>query len=136
MAFRRDGTAELDEDRDYLRQQIKKLAETLARLVLGVRSGGAVDVALTEARQAADDLLGVPAEMLDRLELASVTAMLREPNRIRAYAELCATRAALLRPAAASEAERQRQRALALYRSLDPSDPEVSQALRELELAV
>jgi hypothetical protein len=135
MAFRRDGTSELDEERDFLRQQIKKLAAALARIVLGVKGAGEADVALAEARRAVDEILGVPTELLDRLDAGTAAGMLRTPDRLRAYADLCAARFEILRQQGVVKDEL-RERALLLYRVVlagSPGDPEVVAAMGTLE---
>ena len=94
----RDPTSDIDPDRDYLREQIRKLVELVARL-LGRDPG---DPETAHARDqlaaAAGQLLGHPYDVLERLAPDSVALLLgRDPERMRVYAEMVAAESRIAR---------------------------------------
>jgi len=90
-------------------RQIKQLADALARIA-GLRLEGNVDGAIEHAERAWDDLVGRPRGLVDIVDTATLVAMLREPARIRAAAQL------LVEEGRAREAKHD-MRATACYRS-------------------
>jgi len=103
---------------DYLMRQIEQLAAFLARAA-GFTAGGAPAQALRELEQAWDQLLGdVPRELVDVLDVATLSSMLGSVERRRAAAQLlleeARARLALGDPRAA--ACQRRARELAAFR--------------------
>jgi hypothetical protein len=81
---------------DYLMRQIEQLAGFLARAA-GFSAGGAPAEALRELREAWDQLFGdVPRELVDVLDLPTLTGLLRTPERVKAAAQLLAEEARAL----------------------------------------
>jgi tetratricopeptide (TPR) repeat protein len=78
---------------DYLLRIIQQAAEAIARM-LGLRDKGDYAAALRQA-DSAWDLLGVPRELLEVADSASVAGFLRHPDSIRVAARLCAEEARL-----------------------------------------
>lgn len=99
--MRVDPTSQVDPERDFVRDQIRKLAELLAKVLLKRGSATEVDQkAEDEFATAAGQLLGHPFEMLERLAPASVALVLgRERERLRVYAEILGAKAEALRHA-------------------------------------
>jgi hypothetical protein len=98
-------------ERDFLKRQIRALALLVARLVGSKR--GAADT-IEELRRAASDALGVDAEVLARVDVATAASLLADPERIQAYAFVLAEEADLCADAAGADAAR--RRSLALFR--------------------
>jgi hypothetical protein len=73
---------------DYLMRLIQQLAEFLARIA-GFNRSGEHDKALAAARQAWDELLDAPRDVIAAADSSTLASMLREPAKIRAAAELC-----------------------------------------------
>ncbi len=98
-------------ERDFLKRQIRALAQ-LALRILG--SKRRPDDTIQELRRAASDALGVDADVLQRVDVATAASLLVDPERIQAYAWVLAEEAELLADAAAADAAR--RRSLALFR--------------------
>jgi hypothetical protein len=82
----RDRTVEIDPERDYIRDQIKKLVQFVARLL--DRAPPTIDVqpALDELLTSAAKILGVPIDVLERLTPGSAAGMLNhDGERLAAY---------------------------------------------------
>ena len=73
---------------DYLMRLIHQIGELIAR-VAGLNRDGRHDQALEAADQAWGKLIDAPRELIDAVDTATLAAMLREPAKIRAAAELC-----------------------------------------------
>jgi hypothetical protein len=71
---------------DWIMRVIRQLAEAIAR-VAGYVDKHDYDAALDEAGRAWD-LLGVPRELVDRVDGPTLASLLREPAKLRAAAEL------------------------------------------------
>ena len=72
---------------DYLLRQVKQLADALARIA-GLRLDGNLDAAIEDAERAWDEVIGRPRGLVDIVDTQTLVAMLREPARIRAAAQL------------------------------------------------
>ncbi|HEY0712651.1 MAG TPA: hypothetical protein VGF45_08260 [Polyangia bacterium] len=82
----RDRTVEIDPERDFIHDQIKKLVQFVARLL--DRSPPTIDVqpALDELLTTATKILGVPIDILERLTPSSAARMLNhDGERLSAY---------------------------------------------------
>ena len=124
--MRVDGTSEMDPEHDYLREQIRKLVQLVARLVGRAALDPANLVAHDELRTEAGRLLGHPYEMLERLTPASAAVLLAlDADRRNAYADLVAAEGRLLAHAGDYVgAHRNAARARALRSELDTDDPQ------------
>ena len=72
---------------DYLMRLIQQLAE-LVRRVAGRVEARNYDDALAESSRAWSDVLGVPREVVDRVDAPTLASLLREPAKQRAAAQL------------------------------------------------
>jgi hypothetical protein len=73
---------------DYIIRLIKQLGAVLARIV-GKRNAGDYEGALQEAGKGWDDLIGQPPrELVDVIDTQTLAAMLKEPAKMRAAAQL------------------------------------------------
>lgn len=72
---------------DYLMRLIRQLVDFIAR-ISGYNRSGEHDKALVEAARAWEDLLDVPRELVDVTDTPTLAAMLREPQKMRAAAQL------------------------------------------------
>jgi len=72
---------------DYLMRLIRQLVDFVARIA-GHNRRGEHDQALAEAARAWDDLLDVPRELVDITDTPTLAGMLREPEKMRAAAQL------------------------------------------------
>jgi tetratricopeptide (TPR) repeat protein len=73
---------------DYLMRMIHQLADFIAQ-VAGLNRRGEHDKALAAADQAWGKLLDAPRELIDAVDTPTLAAMLREPAKLRAAAQLC-----------------------------------------------
>jgi len=104
-----------DFEKDYIKRQLQRLSEALARVILGARETGKIDPALEEIKKTCRSLIGHDARFLAVIDAGSAALVLREPSKIKAYAELCAAEGELLAlrgDAAAAEAMQKRAREL------------------------
>lgn len=93
----RDRTVEVDPERDYIRDQIKKLVQFVARLL--DRPPPTVDVApaLEELLSEAARILGVPLDVLERLTAPSAARLLNhDSERLLAYIAVVEAEGSLL----------------------------------------
>jgi len=131
-----DGTSDLDPERDYIKQQIRQFIEFIARLLGVEQNAREVAAARAELAVAAETALGASPDALERLAVPSAAALLREPERVRAYAAYCAALGELAyREARLEAAELHDRRAMQLYQTileLFPDDPQAQEALAEL----
>jgi hypothetical protein len=72
---------------DYLMRLIRQLVDFLARIA-GHNRRGEHEQALAEAARAWDQLLDVPRELVDVTDTPTLAAMLREPGKMRAAAQI------------------------------------------------
>ena len=72
---------------DYIIRLIKQLAHFLARIV-GKRAAKDYEGAIRECAKAWDERIGHPRELVDVLDTPTLASMLREPERMRAAAQL------------------------------------------------
>lgn len=72
---------------DYIMRMIRQLADALARIT-GLRTAGRPDDALEECDRTYDGL-GVPGELVARLDTATLASMLRHAETMRAVAQVC-----------------------------------------------
>ncbi len=72
---------------DYLMRLIRQLVDFIARIA-GHNRRGEHDKALSEAARAWDDYLDVPRELVDVTDTPTLAAMLRDPAKMRAAAQL------------------------------------------------
>ncbi len=70
---------------DYVMRQIQKIAELCAALVASGDPPEALEVQIADAYRA---LTGLPADMIDRLDGASLAGLVSGPEAARALAEL------------------------------------------------
>jgi hypothetical protein len=73
---------------DYLMRLIEQLAAFVARIA-GLNRKGEHEQALATARQAWDELLDAPRDVIAAADTPMLAAMLRQPAKIRAAAMLC-----------------------------------------------
>jgi hypothetical protein len=101
--------------RDYILRMIEQLAEAIGRIA-GLRRAGQLDEAELLVRGTADGLFGPMRDMLDRLDAAGAATLLGDPEKIGAYAALCAEQAEILDlRGRAGQALAERRRALELH---------------------
>ncbi|MBA3455879.1 MAG: hypothetical protein H0T42_22470 [Deltaproteobacteria bacterium] len=72
---------------DYLMRLLRQLVDFIARIA-GYNRRGEHDKALAEAARAWDDLLDVPRELVDVTDTPTLASMLREPQMMRAAAQI------------------------------------------------
>jgi hypothetical protein len=72
---------------DYLLRLIEQIAAALARMV-GHNRKREYEHAISEASHAWSDVLGVPREVVDVVDTPTLAGMLREPDKMRAAAQL------------------------------------------------
>jgi hypothetical protein len=102
-------------ERDYIKRLIRQFAEVLARLA-GFRKEDQYDLALQLVEEAHRDVLGVPAQMLSRIDAASAALLLGNTWKITAYGRLLEEEAELRRLRGEEKAARQGlHRALEVY---------------------
>jgi tetratricopeptide (TPR) repeat protein len=120
---------------DWLMRLIEQLGEFVRRIA-GLSEQGRYEEALHEADRAWSDLLGVPREVVDRVDGPTLAQLLREPAKQRAAAELLVTEARAFKgkgdPLHAALCYR---RALELYLEARAQDPQASDDAAILELA-
>lgn len=124
---------------DYLMRLIKQFADFIARAA-GFNRKGEHEKALQETQRAWAELLhDVPHELVDVVDTPTLASMLREPQRIRAAAQLLVEEGRAIRgkgdPATAAM---RTKRAIELYleaRAIDP-DPDDEIAIFELSREV
>ena len=83
-------------DRDLIMRQLRFLQQLLAR-VMKVQAEKNTPTAIDELHGGYRLVLGVPYELLSRVDVSSALLMLRMPERQTAYVELLRTEAELLR---------------------------------------
>jgi hypothetical protein len=92
-----DGTSEVNPDHDYLREQIRKLVQFVARLLGHAAPDHLAQQARHELTAEAGRLLGHPYELLGRLTPESAAQLLgHDPDRVEAYANVLFAEARLL----------------------------------------
>ena len=111
---------------------IKQLADFVARIA-GYRQKGELELAQAEVERARDELLGLPAGLIEVLDTPTLVDMLRHPDKLRAAARLFWEEGLILRarqdPLNASGRFR---RAFELYleaRAVDPTEDDTSAIL-------
>ncbi len=105
-------------ERDYIKRLIQQLARFVA-LIGRARDERKLDVALRLSEDAHREVLGVPHEMLSRLDVRSA-ALLLGPGKIALYAELLRLEADLRRELGQIEdGDAAEHRAVALERQID-----------------
>jgi tetratricopeptide (TPR) repeat protein len=72
---------------DYVMRLIRQIVELVAR-VAKLREAGEHDRALQEASRWYEDLLGMPPNLSDAVDAATLAELLKEPDTIRAAARL------------------------------------------------
>jgi tetratricopeptide (TPR) repeat protein len=72
---------------DYLMRLIRQLVDAIAKIA-GLNRRGEHDKALSEAARAWQDCLEVPRELVDVMDTPMLAAMLRDPAKMRAAAQL------------------------------------------------
>jgi hypothetical protein len=119
---------------DYIIRLIKQLADAIARIA-GLRQRGDYVQAQHEVDHAWTDVLGVPRELVDATDPATLASLLREPDKMRVAAQLLAEEARVMTAKGDPlDASVLRARARELYleaRTRDPRDDDDS-ALLEL----
>jgi hypothetical protein len=109
---------------DYLMRHIEQLAAALARII-GLNRRDEFTAARDEAQRAWEELLDVPRELRDAVDIPTLAGMLREPGRLRLGGRLFAEEArALAGLGDDARAQALRRRALELLleaRALDPN---------------
>lgn len=111
---------------------VKQLADFVARIA-GYRQKGEFERAQAEVERARDELLGLPAGLIDVLDTPTLVDMLRHPDKLRAAARLFWEEGLILRarrdPLTATARFR---RAFELYleaRAIDPTEDDTSAIL-------
>ena len=111
---------------------VKQLADFVARIA-GYRQKGEFERAQAEVERARDELLGLPAGLVDVLDTPTLVDMLRHPDKLRAAARLFWEEGLILRarrdPLTATARFR---RAFELYleaRAVDPTEDDTSAIL-------
>jgi hypothetical protein len=117
--------------RDTVLRWIEQLGRLVARL-MGTGKGADLALAQAEIAAAVESLLGPLALLVPRLEAASAADLLRDTDRIYAYAQLLSLQAALARASndAAGAAQLQ-ARAAAIGEEAVARAPEVPDSWRE-----
>ncbi|WP_437571535.1 hypothetical protein [Sorangium sp. So ce542] len=101
--------------RDTILRMIEQLAEAIGRIA-GLRRAGQLDEAELLVRTTADGLFGPMRDMLDRIDAAGAATLLGDPEKIGAYAALCAEQAEILElRGRAAQALAEQRRALELH---------------------
>ncbi|MGN6107887.1 MAG: hypothetical protein ACTHU0_22455 [Kofleriaceae bacterium] len=119
---------------DYLHRMIEQLAAALRRLIRARERADHAE-ALEIAGGLYDELLGMPRALVDRLDVATLVASLRNPDKVRLAATLAReeahTYAAMGEPAAALRRYRRAHELRVAARAMSPS-PEDDAELEEL----
>ena len=98
--------------RDWVQRMIEQLAAAVARIA-GLRRAAALDEARAEVAAAASSIAGVDPAMVAGVDSASVTALVRDPDRLAVLARLLLERASIEADAGdAASAAAWRQRAV------------------------
>ncbi len=104
-------------ERDYFKRQIKQLVAGLARALGLAKQEHRYDDALAAVKRTPSDWFDVDYETLDRVDAASVAMLLRDPQKIEAYAWLLDEEAAIHEARGdTARAEAARSRAAAVRR--------------------
>jgi hypothetical protein len=116
--------------RDTVLRWIEQLGRLVARLM---GSGRGADLALAQAEigAAVESLLGPLALLVPRLEPASAADLLRDHDRIYAYAQLLSLQAALARASDDAAAASLHERAIAIGEEAVARSPEVPDDWRD-----
>jgi hypothetical protein len=103
-------------EKDFVLRQIRQLVQFVTQVVLGVRTEEQGAPGLEAIRTAVGNWLGISPAVLDRLDPASVAALVREGEVLRTLAWIAAQEGAIHEAAGDPEAARRRRcRAIALY---------------------
>jgi hypothetical protein len=99
-------------EEDFLQRQIRQITQALARVVGVKLEAGAIDRAREAIDRAYEDMFGLPRELLDRVDEASLALTLGNADKLAAYAWLLERHAEVLAQAGEpAEAARLRARA-------------------------
>ena len=111
---------------------IKQLADFVGRIA-GYRQKGELERAQAEVERARDELLGLPAGLIDVLDTPTLVDMLRHPDKLRAAARLFWEEGLILRARRDPlNASARFKRAFELYleaRAIDPTEDDTSAIL-------
>ncbi len=100
---------------DYLLRMIQQAAAALRRLRERLARGDSAEEIVADAQTATSELLGPRGELFERLDPHSAAQLLRDPERVRLWADLLAVRAdALAAVGKGQEADRLHVRSNAL----------------------
>jgi hypothetical protein len=116
--------------RDTVLRWIEQLGRLVARLI-GTGKGADLALAQAEIDAAVESLLGPLALLVPRLEPASAADLLRDPDRIYAYAQLLSLQAALARASNDAAAPALQARAVAVGEEAVARAPEVPDSWHE-----
>jgi hypothetical protein len=83
-------------ERDYIKRLLQQFARFLA-LIRKARDERKFDVGIQLTQDAYREVLGVPYELLTRVDIVSAAMLLRHPDKLRIYADLLRQEADLLR---------------------------------------
>lgn len=120
---------------DWLMRLIEQLGDFVRRMA-GLVEKGRYEEALSESDRAWSDLLGVPRDVVDRVDGPTLAQLLRDPAKQRAAAELLATEArAFAGKGDPLHAALCYRRALELYLEARARDPQASDEASILELS-
>jgi hypothetical protein len=102
------------QDKDIIKRMIEALANALAR-ILRMGKNVQFEEARAELHKSCGDLLGLEYQALSMLDIPSVALLLRDPERVRVYADLVDMEAQLAELAGDGErAVKLRERAVAV----------------------
>lgn len=105
-------------EKDYIARLVKQLAQMLAA-ALKLRQSGKNEETLEAIHRASGDLLGIDWDVLGFSDALTAAGLLNQADKIHAYARLLEEEAITLRAMGrVADADRSRDRALALYREV------------------
>ncbi len=108
-------------EQDTIRRQIRQLGDLVAAIVARARADADYTSGLEAIREASASRLGPDRTLLDRLDAEAAALLLRDPDVVRAYSDVCEAESELLGGLGRSEeAEARRTRARALARAANP----------------
>jgi len=124
---------------DYLMRLVKQVADFVKRVINTREVEGDNERARDEIQRGYEDLLGLPPGLSDRLDAATMATMLRDPDKMRAAAQLSwqegHTYKAMRDPLAAFTRYRRAHELYLEARALDPQEQDDAAILELSRLA-